>query len=221
VQHPLFVLDHRDPSPAGRYDHNPILNERSYGSSLDYLVRIGRCHDAPVTVSLSILNQRPSLGPFVFNPVSGDRLPYRFGGTIECRIVAIDDDLRDDGRNHDGRPKRVEGVLKTLLDHVSHPTLGVGYAYLEREQGQSTVFLPQLAPKQMIADLRAVPVRDDQPAGAPESETHETLCRQGCPAEVGSDGVVAGILYGVAAEPYNHEWGRAGAPRYIHMVTLG
>jgi hypothetical protein len=72
--------------------------------------------------------------------VGRNHLADRFRWFVECRIVRIDDHLRHQRRHDRGEAGVVKGVAQALLEHVTHASLGVGHADVERQIGQSATF---------------------------------------------------------------------------------
>ena len=124
--------------------------------------------------------------------------PIGLVGSIERRIVAIDQRLGDDGDDfalHSGRGER---VLEGLLEHVPDPARRLGD---QDSQRQRLHHLPsRLVPQQLIADLRTVAVHDDDPPSLPGQlyDRRDTLARM--PELVGYSGRLIRARQRVAAE---------------------
>lgn len=78
---------------------------------------------------------------------------------LEVGIVAVDDDLGDDGDHIAADAFAPEQLGRDALDHVSHAALRIRNTGVERERRDAA--LAFLGADQNVADLRPIAVRDN------------------------------------------------------------
>ena len=211
---------HRNPSSSSGYHGDAVVDQRRDSSCLDDLDGFGRRNYASPPAAVGLLDQRPAARLQAEHLRRRDHLADGLRRLRERRIRFVDERLGDQCR-HDGRHVGgMEAVRQRLLQHVSHAPLGVRDADVEGQRRKMPVIVSELAAQEVVADLRAVPVRDHDAPLAARDQRRQQSGRLGGAREVGLDGVVAlRMLKGVPAESDNDDRRGVGRARF-HLSML-
>ena len=141
----------RDDDRAGpEQEHDVFL--------LDDVDRAGGGDDPPPAAS-DVLAHLPAALPFEIRDfVRPEERSYEFRGIRERGVVRIDLDHHEHAAHGRLRAAAFELVPEDPLDHVAEAPLEVGPHHVERQHGR--LVLRDLDPDHLVADLRAVPVRE-------------------------------------------------------------
>jgi len=143
--------------------------------------------------------------------------PDRLGRLEECRILGVDEDLGDEGRDIAAHVAAAQGVEHGLLQDVAEAALRVGDQHVQRFGGEG---LPRrFVLGQQLAHLGPVAVRDHQVVVAAD-QGHQVVADVRGVLLVDLDaGFLAGRHEGMAAERHDDDRGFAGNVTHGHPPT--